>query len=319
MHKFAKKCELPEGSAFWSFMNFFFCQFMILYGSRVYKRIKKEFPDKQLIFIASKDAGDVVFYSYFKDYMFQLLKKNESDTILVCTNSNVNSYKALNISNIYPIPMPEVAALSMAYHYYGSEKMDLVNAYSWCLFDYGNIQNKDIKPQHPKFSVNKENLLSALSDIGCIPGKTVILAPYEQQITVEHELVPVWQFWSELAEALKNEGFNVCTNCRGDQSEPPIDGTKHIFPRFGDCEELISLAGYSIILRSGFADFTAMTDGTVIVLYPSARFWNKYRIWNSCDISNHHEIIYQGSIEDEAYRKKLIDEIVRKVQYEKIN
>lgn len=310
---------MPGKSRFWHFMNFFFCQLMILFGFQIYKKIRKEFPDKHLFFVPSKSVGDVLFYCYFKDYMFDYFGSDESKTILIWANENSNACKTFQISNVYPISMPKLAALQMAYNYYGTEKMDLVNAYSWCLFDYGNIQNKNIRPHHQALPDCREKLLSQLSDIDCVPGRTVVLSPYEQTLSAYQECVPELSFWSELAEALKNEGFSVCTNCRGDEKEPPISGTKQIFPRLNECEELVTLAGAAVILRSGFADFAAMSPVSLIILYPSARFWNYFKLWSAEDVSNHHDIIYKGSIEDTEYRRELINEIIKLVNHEKLN
>lgn len=311
IYNFAKKCEIPGKSKFWNFMNFFFCQGMILYGMRIYKKIKKEFPDKKLIFIPSKSIGDVLFYCYFKDYMYDFIASNENDTILIWENDLSNVCKAFQISNVYHIPILKLAALQMAHHYYGTSKMDLSSVFAWCVFDYGNIKNKNIRPHLPELPDCKEKLLGQLSDIGCVSGQTVVLSPYEQTLTAYNECIPTMLFWSELAEALQKEGFCVSTNCRGDEKEPPIPGTSHIFPRLDECEELVTLAGAAVILRSGFADFTAMSSATMVVLYPSTQYWNYFKLWGTENFPNHNEIIYKGEFDDMEYRRELINEIIK--------
>lgn len=300
-------------------MNFFFCQFMVLYGLSIYKKIKKEFPDKQIVFIPGKSMGDIFVYCCFKDYMFDSLNVNEDETILICAYSSKNACNAVQISNIHPIPMSSLAALSMAYNYYGAEKLDMVNAYTWCLFDYGNIQNENIEPHPPSLPECKDKILKQLSDIGCVPGKTVVLSPYEQSFAAFGECTPVSLFWEELAKALKKEGYSVCTNCKGDEKEPPVAGTNSIFPRLNECHDFLALAGASVILRSGFADFTSMSSAAIVVLYPSEQYWQSFKIWSNESFPNHHEIIYNGSVEDKAYRRELINEIIKRVKYEKSN
>ena len=319
IYKFAKRCELPGKSVFWNFLNFFFCQLMILFGLSVYKKIKKEFPDKRLLFIPSKSVGDVMFYCYFKDYMYDYIDSNESETILIWADGIVNACKTFQIPNVYPISMPKLAALQMAYHYYGIEKMNMVNAYPWCLFDLVNIQNKNIRPHPPALPDCREKLLSQLSDIDCVPGRTVVLSPYEQTLTSYRENIPEPSFWSELAEALKNEGFSVCTNCRGDEKEPAIPGTKRIFPKLNECSELVTLAGASVMIRSGFADFTVLSPAPLVILYPSSQYWNYFKVWGTDEFSDHHEIIYKGTIDEPEYRRELINEIIKMVKHEKID
>lgn len=312
----AKKCEHPGKSTLWNSMNFFFCQVMVRYGIHIYKKVEAEFPDKQLFLIPTKDAGDFVHFSYFKNYMLDHLHIKEDKMMLICAESSMPSCRALNLSAVYPMPMSKLSALSMAYHYYGREKMKLTNAYVMCLFDYGNMQNESIKPCLPKFAFKRENVLLALSDIGCAAGKTVVLAPYEQAITAEKEQIPVSVFWEELAEGLKSEGFDVCTNCAGPPKEPPVRGTKRIFPLLQECEGLVETAGTAIVLRSGFADFAAMTQGKFIVLYPSKNYMDRYKLWNSRDLKSHYDIVYEGAIETKEYRKELIEKIIGMVKHE---
>lgn len=317
-YNIAKKCEYPGESSFWSKMNFFFSQAMVLYGKILYKKIKKSFPGKQLLLITSKSAGDCVFYGSFKKYLLDYIDKTDSETVLICTAENVRLYKAMNIPNIYPIPMYKLVAIAMAYKYYGREEIDMINAYSICVFDYGYGQNNILKPERPDFVCDEDKIPLILTNIGCTPGRTVILAPYEKTISAEKTAkIPVKIFWEELANALLERGFDVCTNCAGGDAEPPVLGTKRIFPDIGECDALVQSAGAAVVLRSGFADFAAMTGGNLTVLYPSRDFWKKFRLWNTEDFDNHFEIIYENGIEDAKYRKNLIEKIIKQVEYAK--
>lgn len=267
----------------------------------------------------ANSAGDILLYSYFKKYMLQNIGKSEAETMLLCSDYDKRACQACGISEMHCLPMPQIAAMSMALHYYGAERINMTNVHVWCLFDYGNIQNPDITPMRPDFIGRREQVTNALLEIGCEPGRTIVLAPYEQSVTANHLKKPVPEFWEELAERLKALGFCVCTNCKGDEKEPPIKGTNSIFPALGECEELVNTAGGSVMMRSGFADFTAMSDGFTAVLYPTENFYYKFKIWIAEKYSNHYEFIYQDDMSDSSYRKEMTDRIVEKWCNEKID
>lgn len=313
-YRVAKKCEQPGDSPFWQAMNFFFCQAMILYGIQVYKAIKKQFPDKTLIFFPANSGGDAVFYGFFKEYLFAFIGKNENETVLICSQYMKKPFDAVNAANMYLLPMWKICALNMAYHFYGSEKVDLVNTYGIIIGEYGNIRNKDLQARPLNFKVDKEQVTTVLSNANCRPGRTVILSPYENSLTEVQWQIPVRAFWEGLANALKAAGFDVCTNCLGDSKEPVIKGTSRVFPRLNECEELVDQAGATVILRSGFADWVSFSRGTMVTLYPSERAWTCFRLWNTKDFKNHHEIIYEGDVSDEKYRQELISQIVEMVK-----
>ena len=316
IYKFAKKCENPQGR-FWHTMNFFFCQAMVIYGMNCYRKVKKQNPDKHLMLMPANSAGDILVYSYFKKYMLQRLNKSEEETLLLCSEYNKRPSMACGIKNACFLPMPQIAAISMALNYYGTDRMELTDTHKWCIFDYGNIQNPDIVPVRPAFACNPEKTAETLNKIGCVPGKTIVLSPYEQTLTLHKLPKPVPEFWTELSQAFKERGFCVCTNCRGDEKEPAVKGTEAVFPAFGECEELVSVAGGAVIIRSGFADFTAMTRGAVVVLYPDKDFFGNFRIWLTEKYGNHYEFIYENDLGDAVYRKKVIDSIVEKISDEK--
>lgn len=316
IYQIAKKCEKPE-NAFWNFMNFFFCQCMILYGKHAYQKVRKKFPDKQLLLLPIRNAGDILFHSYFRSYLLDYLQKKEEETLLLCAENTRKACEACGLKEIYLLPMPKISAISMAYHFYGQEQIDMIDAYKWCIFDYENIQKPAVKAKRPNFSGNPEQVAKALEQIHCTAGNTIVLSPYEKTLTVEKLPKPVPEFWTELAEALQKKGFCVCTNCKGDETEPSVPGTKSIFPALGECETLVNLAGGAVVLRSGFADFIRMTTAKTVVLYPSEVFLQKFRLWNQ-PVLNHYEILYQD-MKNQAYRKRLIADIVEKLSHEKIN
>lgn len=316
IYQIAKKCEKPE-NAFWNFMNFFFCQCMILYGKHVYQNVRKQFPDKQLLLLPTGSAGDSFIYSCFQSYLLKYLQKDEQDTQLLISETTREAYQSCGLTEICSLPMQQIVALSMAVHYYGQDYIKIVDAYQWCIFDYQNIQKLAVKPQKPNFVYQPEQVANALERIYCVAGKTIVLSPYEKTLSALSLPKPMPEFWTELSEALKKKGFCVCTNCKGDESEPPIPGTMSVFPALSECEALVNFAGGAVVLRSGFADFIRMTTANMIVLYPSEKFFQKFRLWNTAP-KNHYEIIYQD-MKNQAYRKRLIADIVEKLSHAQVN
>ena len=280
---FAKRCENPGDSRFWGVMNFFFCQAMIALGVRIYKKIKVSYPEKQFILISANSAGDVVQYGYFKDYLLEYIGRSENETVLLCSHNAARAVSAIGVADYDELSAFQIAAISMACHYYGREKLDVVQSFDILLFDYGMAGEGKAVPKQLKLSFDQEKIVKDLEMAGVekeMLGHTVILSPYERSLSCSGKKVPDISFWEELTTALKSAGYNVCTNCSGGESEPPIAGTNRVFPSFGECAEMIAQAGAAIVLRSGFADFAALTCGTLVVLFPTEQFWNEFRLWN---------------------------------------
>lgn len=314
MYHIAKKCENPGDSRFWRFLNFFFCQAMILYGTALYKKIREDIPDKTLVLLSVNSIGDVMMYGYFKDYLHRYI--GTEDTVLVCSENASRPLKAIGVRSLYPLGRGQIAAVGMASHYYGRSKLDIVPTLGIDILDHRNITNKELRPHPPAFEFESEAIDRQLAEAECSAGKTVVLSPYANTPQQIGETCPGPDFWQELAEALKAAGYCVCTNCAGGEAEPPVPGTKQVFPKFGECEELISRAGAAVVFRSGFADFVAMTRGTLVTLFPSAAFWNRFRLGGD-EIENHYELICDGPWEDKTYRSESVARIVGLIKNEK--
>ncbi len=312
--RFAKKCEVPGDSRFWRLLNFFFCQVMILYGTALYKKIRAKNPDKTLLLFSTNSAGDALMYGYFRDYLYRYIGSEE--VVHICSDYQSRPLEAIGARPLCPLGRGKIAALSMAAHFYGRDKIDIVTAYGTVIPDHRNITNKELRPHPPRFEFDSEAVDRQLAEAGCAAGKTVVLSPYANSLWDLGEKRVGPDFWHELAEALKDAGYCVCTNGAGGEAEPPVPGTKRIFPKFGECEELVSRAGAAVVLRSGFADYVALTRGTLITLYPSVAYWNRFQLGVE-EIKNKHELICDGAWEDEEYRSELVTRIVGLIKNEK--
>ena len=307
-YRIAKKCEWPQNT-FWDFANFFFCQAMILRGLSVYKKIRREHPDKKLVLFPTNSAGDVALFGRFSQYLYNNILEKEEGALLICSEYLTKPMRSIGITNIYPINGNDVAALSMMNHFYGEERTGISPAYAFEIGDFANIQ---IKPNHLRFDNHPERVSCELKNAKCLAGNTVVLSPYENSVSDWGEKPLSMDFWSKLASALKSEGFDVCTNCAGGEKEPPVPGTERVFPSYGDSMELVSQAGAAVAIRSGFVDFISMTPGTLVTLYPSINFWKKNSLCqNQSDkFINHMEIVYDCDDQSAEYIQGLISRIV---------
>ena len=319
LYRIAKKCEMPGDNAFWKCVNFFFCQAMILYGAQIYKGLKKKFPEKKLCLFPTNSMGDAVVYGRFENYFLQYIGKREDETVLVCSDYLAGSLQTVGIKDIYPLSIRKIAPLVMANHFYGEDKIDLSAITGALIFDYESILDKSLKPCLLRFEFDSDKIQQDLLDAGCTPGRTVVLSPYENSMSQWGEQIPISEFWVELSEALKAAGFDVCTNCAGGEKEPPVEGTAKVYPKLSEAQEFIAQAGAAVVIRSGFTDYAAMTDGALITLYSSESYWKLFKLSGDKAIHGHHEIIYKGSVDDDGYRKTLISQIVGFIKDEKID
>ena len=131
--------------------------------------------------------------------------------------------------------------------------------------------------------------------VGLRPGKTVMLSPYEQSLTANgYQLLPR-SFWEQLAQRLKQRGYDVFTNCSGTEAEPPISGTSFLFPPVSQMSHCAAYAGGMVAIRSGLVDFCCAAKATKVVLYPDDVFFHTNAMGLSTDVV---EISYEHAQED---------------------
>ena len=105
----------------------------------------------------------------------------------------------------------------------------------------------------PVFFCDEKKLQEIFNNIGAVPHRTVILAPYAKTIRP----LPI-AFWMKLVEQLHDMGLCVCTNAVG--QEKALIGTLPISIPFAISVPVLERAGITIGLRSGFQDVTCTAD-----------------------------------------------------------
>lgn len=123
-------------------------------------------------------------------------------------------------------------------------------------------------PTPPDISSVKE-AKTALSEIGAVAEKTVILCP--DAVSTNHLSRIPMQFWSDLALGLTQKGWTPITNL-GPTTEC-IPGTKAVpipLPKFRD---YAVAAGWVVANRSGLCDLIADLNVKQTVIYPDGRWY----------------------------------------------
>lgn len=161
------------------------------------------------------------------------------------------------------------------------------------------------RPKHPVFDDMEQELQPLFEEYHLESGNTVVLSPYSNTL----EDLPK-EFWTSLADRLKEAGFKVCTNSNGD-TEPAVEGTVPVFFPLDMAPQWIEKAGYFIGVRSGFCDVVSGAKAKKIVLYGSQdRFFNgsafEYFSLKSMGLSEDVvEILFERG--DECLTEKVID------------
>lgn len=103
---------------------------MISYGYLLYLQIRKKNKCKIIIYLPTKDAGDVLYFSYFKDYCFELHGWDEHKYIYLCNSYTERVAKTVGIKNTLVKSQPQISAIAMAHHYKYSSMKCIYNLYS---------------------------------------------------------------------------------------------------------------------------------------------------------------------------------------------
>lgn len=121
----------------------------------------------------------------------------------------------------------------------------------------------DSECEKPQFANAKSKEIDELFiDNGLAEGKTVILSPYSTCLGT----LPV-DFWTGIAEKLKDFGYSVCTNC-GTKEQKPIPGTKGIYVPFESLIYFVEKCGFFIGIRSGLCDIISTAKCQMSIVYP---------------------------------------------------
>lgn len=294
IYKIAKNCEHPI-NIFWKCMQIPFAFFMRLYGKKTIAVIRKNATEKDFVFLASKDIGDVLFFRSSLQQCLDINKLKFEDIVFVGNNMTCKVAQMVGINNVYAISQPALSAISMEYHCNYWQYEDFHFCYPWCFFDYENTTDC-YKPEKKVFFCDKEKVYNNMIEAGYVQNASVILSPYQNAFEAEGEKDIPFEFWEKLAMELKKKGFVVCTNCSGKGKEIPIKGTEIFFPKINECQTSVDFTGYSVSIRSGFVDFVKDTTGKLIVIYPSNSYKDMWSINKTTKKGNIIEFVYsQGN------------------------
>lgn len=280
LYCFLKKCENPPDKLRWRFLNTLFCSAMIIRGYMLYAMLKRKYLNKIFVILPSASAGDLLFFKVLQSDFENYCKIKEP--LYFIDERRKEIAESLGYKNIMGMSYQKITALNMARVFFG-EKMNLsINAYPWFFFDLSALNNINI--QYPVFQTG--DLAKELS-YNIVRNKTVILSPYEYSATAKGLATPNIEFWEVLTKRLKEKGFCVVTNCKGDDNEPAIKGTRAIFPQISCIHNVVIYAGNIIGMRSGLFDFLAGTAAKKIILYPSEEYlkqWSVFKIWEDAEV-----------------------------------
>ena len=291
---------------FWKTFNILFCSAMIIWGYFLYKKMNKKYQNKTFVIFPTTSAGDLVFFKVVEREFNRCCQID--DGIILLDERNKKAAESLGYKGVWYLSYKKISAINMARVFLQEKMSNVVNAYPWNMFDYYKAETLDT--DYPKY-IESGNAVELCKQIE--KNNTVILCPYEYSVTVGGLPVLPMLFWEKLVEKLKQSGYCVVTNCKGDSIEQPIKGTEKIFPAFGDIESVLSYAGNVIGVRSGFFDYAARADAKKVVLYPTEFFHNKWSIKQIWKAENTEEFVYSAYLSDnqiEALIKQIINNIV---------
>ena len=302
IYRFLKKCEKPEGNMIWEFFNVAFSFFMIRIGLLLYYCYRYKYKNAELCILPSTDAGDLLFLRYSNAYILDLYGQ---DAVFIFDNRNTRTIDTLKFRNVCLVSQFQIVPLAKAFYVYANSKMH--NVYNWCFFDMKNVTHlykKDI----PLYVSDRKMVDGLFSANNLEKGRTVIIAPYEQGITaVGGKCIP-YEVWKKLIIELKKNGYNVCVNCKGNDVEKNIEGGIQVFPKFEDLTTFVEQAGYMVSIRSGFCDYTMNVHVKKVILYPTVKYFEKWKMSNFSDDGQTLEIVYNDI---EGKWADVIDEIIR--------
>lgn len=141
---------------------------------------------------------------------------------------------------------------------------------------YEEIVFQERLPQGDNWHIREDDALDFCCKHKILKSRSVILAPYAKSVNA----VPI-VFWELLANALKERGYAVFTNC-GNQYESPIWGTTPLNnPPLEQIRSIIQYAGFFVGLRSGLCDLIVTVPAKKIFIFPDV-FWNKMSVIEHC-------------------------------------
>ena len=286
----------------------------VCYGYEVYNRIMSELAVEYLFVCPYKGTGDVYHAVSFLD-RYAREQGITNYGVLVMSNAGAKVVRLFGLDNVYILKSEEdMVFLLGAWVFWGEEKMKMkpIRHCGWrwkmspWVFDKDDVTFLDmfrsdvfgfsevVEPALPYRNGNIEYIEKLFSDNGLSRGKTVILSPYAN--SVEPEMT--YETWGLLAEKIQEAGFDVCTNCVGE--ELPIKGTKPLAFSYADAIDVLEYAGFFVGIRSGLCDIVSSAKCKMIIIYENGIRALSYNFFGLSAMGlNYEEIpIIYSSIED---------------------
>lgn len=275
IYRVSKKCEKPGKSLLWKSMSLCWHMIMIIQGYFVYKKLRHKFPGKTLLFAPVASNGDICLFRYILPYFLEY--NNIDEYVILVEKKLIQITKVLGFSDIEGLNSTKLFPLSMSYHFLGSEMNHIINFLPWEITDLANVKQK-INFDFPKYVIEKSKMKKLCEKYHLIFNRTILLAPYEQTISVLGlPDIPI-EVWGMIASRLSKKGYCLLTNCK--EEKDIIKGTKQLFCPFSEINPILNYAGNLITIRSGLVDFTCNTNSRKIVFYPNDDWLIK---WGSLD------------------------------------
>lgn len=251
----------------------------VMAGYQVYKNLKQNYGDAQIVMVPVRPNGDVyMLCSYLKAYQ-ERLPQSTQIVVTVIGNACEAVARLFKIKNLEKLTKEENDQL-VAFANFFPDKIKVINPYTSHLELYQNMDGYngltfldelkygllDLKHEDRATTPNHNYRTAIVEEIfqqyGLIEHQTVILAPYANSIP-QIKL----DFWEKIVVELQHRGYIVCTNC-GTDEEQAIRGSLPVRFSFQDAVAVTERAGYLIAYRSGFCEIVADSKCKKVIVYP---------------------------------------------------
>lgn len=270
--------------------SLFECFSHAILGKRIYDKLKAQYGDVPVFVCPYTGTGDIYLIGTFWE---QYIEKNhiEDYIFLVISKACEKVTRLFDIKNVVALNKKVESSYLIRYYMLCPEKVNVIllndswpqvhtNPLEW-FRGYKELEFMEqfrkfvfdlpdsVQPEHPTLKNADPEVEELLKNNGLQEGNTVVLSPYSNTLADLPK-----QFWTSLAENLKQTGFTVCTNSIGD-TEPAIEGTIPLTFSLEIAPQVIEKAGYFIGIRSGFCDVISGANAKKVILYHAKeRFFN---------------------------------------------
>lgn len=295
----------------------------VCHGYEIYTGIMSELSVEYLFVCPYKGTGDVYHAVSFLD-RYAKERGIINYGVLVMSNAGAKVVQLFGFDKVYVLKSEEdMVYLLGAWVFWGEEKMKMkpIRHCGWrwkmspWVFGKDDVTfldmfrsdvfgfSENVEPALPRKNGNIKYIEQLFFNNGLSKGRTVILSPYAN--SVEPEMT--YDIWGMLADKIKEAGFDVCTNCVGE--ELPIKGTKPLAFSYADAIDVLEYAGFFVGIRSGLCDIVSSAKCKMIIVYENGIRALNYNFFGLSTMGlNREEIpIIYSSVED-------IDNIVRELR-----